>query len=52
MCLEALAAGFGATRGASLLARGYAGGSFVNNVVVEVRALLPGGALAPDVLAR
>ncbi|TAJ18887.1 MAG: hypothetical protein EPO65_07950 [Dehalococcoidia bacterium] len=52
VCIELPQKGASAARGVSLVVRGYAGGSFENNVVVEVRTVDASGALgaAPLVL--
>lgn len=46
VCIDEPKAGVVGSRGGTLVVRGYAGGSFENNVVVEVRAVDAGGRLA------
>lgn len=51
VCIEQPTKGANVTRGSTLVVRGYAGGSFENNVVVEVRTVDASGALAAVPLA-
>ncbi len=46
VCIEQPAKGASVNRGSTLVVRGYAGGSFENNVVVEVRTVSASGVLA------
>ncbi len=46
VCIEQPARGASVTRGTALTVRGYAGGSFENNVVVEVRLVNASGVMA------
>lgn len=46
VCIDGPSAGAVVSRGGTLMVRGYAGGSFENNVVVEVRTVDASGALA------
>lgn len=46
VCIDEPKAGVVVSRGATLVVRGHAGGSFENNVVVEVRTVDAGGRLA------
>lgn len=52
MCIEEPKAAAAFSRGGPLTVRGYAGGSFENNVVVEVRLVGPGGSLAAGTLVQ
>jgi len=47
VCIDEPKTGVVVARGGPLVVRGYAGGSFESNVVVEVRAVDAGGRLAP-----
>lgn len=51
VCIEEPKAGAAVSRGGTLVVRGYAGGSFENNVVVEVRTVDAAGRLAADTIA-
>lgn len=52
VCIEVPARGATVARGSSLTVRGYAGGSFENNVVVEVRLVNASGVLASTPLVQ
>ncbi len=46
-CIDEPKPGFSTPRGSQLAVRGYAGGSFENNVVVELRLLAADGSVGP-----
>ena len=52
VCIDEPKAGASASRGGTLVVRGYAGGSFENNVVVEVRLVDASGRLAAGAIAQ
>lgn len=52
VCIEQPIRGASVARGAPLTVRGYAGGSFENNVVVEVRLVNASGVLAGSTLVQ
>lgn len=52
MCIEQPVKGASVDRGSMLAVRGYAGGSFENNVVVEVRLVDAAGRLAAGTIAH
>lgn len=52
VCIEQPAKGATVNRGGTLTVRGYAGGSFENNVVVEVRLVNASGVLAATPLVQ
>ncbi|RLT38137.1 MAG: hypothetical protein DWI58_15930 [Chloroflexi bacterium] len=52
VCIEQPTRGASVARGTTLTVRGYAGGSFENNVVVEVRLVNASGVLAGSTLAH
>lgn len=51
VCIDEPKAGASVAQGGTLVVRGYAGGSFENNVVVEVRLVDAAGRLAADTIA-
>jgi hypothetical protein len=52
VCIDEPTAGYSTPRGSPLLVRGYAGGSFENNVIIELRIVAADGGLPPGMLAR
>jgi hypothetical protein len=52
VCIEQPAGGASIARGGTLTVRGYAGGSFENNVVVEVRLVNASGVMAATPLVQ
>ena len=52
VCFEQPSKGASVNRGGTLTVRGYAGGSFENNVVVEVRTVSASGELAPGTIVK
>lgn len=52
VCIDFPAKGASVSRGGGIVVRGYAGGSFENNVVVEVRTVTASGALSAPVVQK
>lgn len=52
VCFEQPSKGASVNRGGTLTVSGYAGGSFENNVVVEVRTVSASGELAPGTIVK